>query len=289
MRADVLVDCRDHHGEGVLWSAAHGLAMWTDIHGQRVHALDPATGGHRTWAVPGRVCCFAPRSGRPATQLVCAMADGFCLLDLETGARSDIAAFEPGTPGTRLNDGRTDRRGRLIAGGMDEDALGPISSVCRLDPDLTVTTLFSGVACANSTCFSPDGATMYFADSPTGRIVAFPYDQEAGSVGAPRTVAETGAIPDGSCVDAEGFLWTAIWEGYRVERRAPDGLLDRVVEVGVAKPTCCAFGGAGLRTLFITTSRLGESEERLAREPHAGSLFAVEPGIAGLPDAPFAG
>lgn len=125
MRAEVLVDCRDEHGEGVLWSAEHGLVLWTDIDGRRIHALDPSSREHRMWAVPGRVCCFAPRHGRPETQLVCAMADGFCLLDLETGERRTIAPFEPELPGTRLNDGRTDRRGRLVAGGMDEASLSP--------------------------------------------------------------------------------------------------------------------------------------------------------------------
>jgi L-arabinonolactonase len=102
-------------------------------------------------------------------------------------------------------------------------------------------------------------------------------------------VARTDGIPDGSCIDAEGFIWNAVWEGYRVERWSPDGRLDRIVEVPVAKPTCCAFGGADLATLFITTSRLAESPERLASEPQAGGLFAVKPGVRGVADAPFAG
>ena len=96
-------------------------------------------------------------------------------------------------------------------------------------------------------------------------------------------------MPDGSCVDREGYVWNAVWEGYRVERYAPDGRLDRVIEVPVRKPTCCAFGGAELDTLFITTSRLDETPEQLAREPLAGALFAVKAGVSGCEDTPFGG
>jgi L-arabinonolactonase len=289
MRAELLLDCRNAHGEGVLWSVEHGLLLWTDIHGEQIWSLDPVTGASRSAAVPGRLCSFAPRKGRPATQLVCAFADGFALLDLETGARTDIAAFEPQLPQTRLNDGRTDREGRFVAGGMDERDLQGVSSVWRLERDLSLTFLFGGVACANGTCFSPDGRTFYFADSPTHRIVARSYPAGPELPSEPRLVARTQGIPDGSCIDAEGFIWNAVWEGHRVERWSPDGRLDRIVEVPVAKPTCCAFGGPELDTLFITTSRLAESPERLAAEPQAGGLFAIKPGARGVADVPFAG
>ncbi len=174
---------------------------------------------------------------------------------------------------------------------MDEKELKPLSSVWRLDADLTLTRLFGGVACANSTCFSPDGRTMYFADSPTREIVAYDYDPATGDIGARRPVAtlQGNGVPDGSCVDAQGFIWNAVWEGYRVERYAPDGRLDRVIEVPVAKPTCTAFGGPDLDILFITTSRLDSSAELLEREPQSGSLFACRPGVKGLTDPPFAG
>ncbi|MFO1151735.1 MAG: SMP-30/gluconolactonase/LRE family protein [Alsobacter sp.] len=289
MRAELVLDCRNAHGEGVLWSAEHDLLMWTDIHGERIWSFDPVAGTSKSSPVPGRLCCFAPRRGRPTTQLVCAFADGFALLDLATGERTDIAAFEPELPQTRLNDGRTDREGRLVAGGMDERDLQGVSSVWRLERDLSLTFLFGGVACANGTCFSPDGRSFYFADSPTQRIVARTYPAGPELPGDPSPVARTQGIPDGSCVDSEGFIWNAVWEGYRVERWSPDGRLDRIVEVPVAKPTCCAFGGPDLDTLFITTSRLAERPERLAAEPLAGGLFAVKPGARGVADVPFAG
>src|SRR6186713_3214104 len=155
---------------------------------------------------------------------------------------------------------------------MDEQAMARISSVWRLDADLNATRLFGNVGCANGTCFSPDGRTMWFADSATAEIEAIEYDPESGLPGQRRTVARTEppGVPDGSCVDSEGFVWNAVWEGYRVERYAPDGRLDQVIDLPVKKVTCCAFGGSDLATLFITTSRLGETQEDLAREPLAG-------------------
>lgn len=289
MKATVAVECGNWHGEGALWSQEHGLVMWTDIHGKKLWTLHPETGRTAHFDMPDRLCCFAPRAGRPATEIVAAFAGEFALYDMASGRRTTIAAFEPALPSTRLNDGRTDRQGRFIAGGMDEANVAPISAVYRIDPDLSVTRLIPEVGCANSTCFSPDGTTMYFADSPTHTLRAYPYDARTGALGASRTVARVDGIPDGSCVDAEGFVWTAVWEGYRVERRAPDGRLDRVVDLPVAKPTCCCFGGRDLATLYITTSRLEEPQERLAREPLAGHLFSLRPGVKGLADTPFAG
>lgn len=292
MKAELLLDCRNAHGEGVFWSAAHRLIYWTDISGENVWTFAPASGASRSYQTPGRVCCFSTRQNKSATEIVAAFADGFAFLDLATGERVHIADFEPEKPTTRLNDGRTDPNGRFIAGGMDEKDLAPISSVWRLDPDLTLTCLLEGVACANSTCFSPNGRTMYFADTPTRQIAAFAYDPGNGALGPKRIIATLSpgsGMPDGSCVDAEGYLWNAIWEGYRVERRAPDGRLDRTIEVPVKKPTCCAFGGDDLATLYITSSRLAETDADLAREPTAGGLFVARPNIRGTIDPPFAG
>jgi L-arabinonolactonase len=288
VKAELVLDCRNEHGEGVLWNAFDRRVWWTDIHGRRLWAYDPANHAAESFDAPDRICCFAPRRDG---SLVAAFADGFAFFDPKTGRRDDIAAFEPELPQTRLNDGRTDRQGNFIAGGMDEKDFEPISSVWLLDVDLKLTRLFGSVRCANSTCFSPDGRTMYFADSPECEIVAFDYTAGIG-VGEKRAVARLPrdrGVPDGSCVDAEGCIWNAVWEGYRVERFSPDGRLDLTIEVPVQKPTCVAFGGADLDTLFITTSRLGTSTAILDREPNSGGLFAVRPGVKGLIDAPFAG
>jgi L-arabinonolactonase len=290
MKAEAVVKCGNSHGEGVFWSARHGLLYWTDIFGERVWTYDPVTQVSRDHKTPGRVCCFATRKDRPWNEVVAAFSDGFAFLDLATGLRTDIAAVEAGLPNTRLNDGRTDRQGRLIAGGIDETGRGPGSAVYRLDPDLSVTKLFGDVGCANGTCFSADGRTMWYADSFRGDIERFDYDPSLGTVSNRRAIGRTPSpgVPDGSCIDAEGHVWNAVWEGSRVERWSPDGRIIAVIEVSVKKPTCVAFGGPRLDTLYITSSRMGESPEALERQPLAGHLFAVRPGVTGLADADFA-
>ena len=285
--AELLLDCRNMHGEGILWSADHGLVMWTDIHGCLLWTLEPTGGEAQSYKLPERLCCFAPRKNRPWNQILAAFSSGFAFFDVLTGERRDIAAFEPDQPGTRLNDGRTDAAGRFVAGGMDEREGRAVSSVWVVDKDGSTHRLFGEVACANSISFSPDGATMFFADSPTGEIIAFDYDAEGGATGSRRLLARTSGIPDGSCVDEQGFLWNAVWEGGRIERYAPDGRLDRVIGVPVSKPTCCEFGGPDLDTLYITTSRLGSSDALLEKEPQAGGLFACRVGVRGHASRPF--
>lgn len=239
------------HRHSVANRTARPAAALTTGAGERVWTYAPARDEAKSWATPGKVCCFATRRGRPWNEVVAAFSDGFAFLDLAAGARKEIAKIDLGLPGVRLNDGRTDREGRFIAGGMDDQGGAAIASVYRLAPNLSATRLFDGVVCANGTCFSPDGRTMWFADSGRGQIEAFDYDPATGTPSGRRAVAEAAApgVPDGSCVDADGFVWTAVWEGHRFVRYAPDGRIDCVVEVPVRKPTCCAFGGDDLSTL----------------------------------------
>lgn len=289
MRAELVLDCKNEHGEGIFWNPADGLAWWTDIEGRALWSYDPSTSQSASHNMSERVCCFAPRE---AGGLIAAYADRVVLFDPETKSETLVTRFEPENPETRLNDGRTDRQGRLIVGGMNEVSGAPDSSVICIDRDLSVRTLIDNVSCANSTCFSPDGATMYFADTPDREIVAFDYDTNTGSVSGRRVHASFKAepgLPDGSCVDAEGGVWNAEWEGHRVVRVGPDGTIDRVINVPVWKPTCCAFGGPNLDTLFITTSRLMSDEAALQKEPVSGGLFAVKPGVHGVNDTPFTG
>jgi sugar lactone lactonase YvrE len=286
---ELIVDCRNTLGEGLVWDADAQRLYWTDIEERQLWTLEPRSGAVHSLAVPERIGCFAPRE---KGGLVVAFASGFAFYDPETGQREDIAPFEPELRHTRLNDGRTDRQGRLIAGGYDEVEGKGVSSVVRLDPDLRVAKLFSGVCCANGTCFSPDGRTMYFADTPAKEIWAFDYEPSSGTLGVRRTIArfdDQPGMPDGSCIDAEGFIWNAQWNGHRVVRYAPDGRVDRVVAVPVLNPTCVTFGGENLDTLYVTTARYLMTAEQLAAQPQSGALFACKPGVRGLPDAKFAG
>ena len=289
MLAELLVDCKNQHGEGIIWNPADRRVWWTDIEGRALWSYDPENGDSKSYPMPDRVCCFAPRA---KGGLIAAFADRVSLVDLDGGDEVVVHLFEPNDSETRLNDGRTDRAGRFVLGGMNEVSGKANSSVISVDTDLSVRTLIEGVSCTNSTCFSPDGKKMFFADTPDREIVAFDYNNTTGNISNRRKhgdFSDEPGLPDGSCVDAEGGVWNAEWEGRRVVRVSPNGQIDRIIDVPVWKPTCCAFGGPNLETLFITTSRLMSSPDVLKGEPDSGGLFAVKPGVAGVIDAPFNG
>ncbi len=287
MHAELVLDCKNQHGEGIFWNPKDKCVWWADTEGRTIWSYDPEAGSHQVYDMPDRVCCFAACD---TGGLIVAFANRVSLFDLDSGREEKICDFEPDNPETRANDGRTDRQGRLIVGGMNEVSGAANSSVICIDSDLTVSTLITGISCANSTCFSVDGKAMYFADTPNREILVYDYDPKVGAVTGVRQFAsfegEPG-LPDGSCIDAEGGVWNAEWSGRRVVRVSPDGIIDKVIEVPVWKPTCCAFGGKNLDTLFITTSRLNSDDDALAKEPLSGGLFAVKPGFKGVEDTPF--
>jgi sugar lactone lactonase YvrE len=274
-------------GEGVVWDAESGSLLWTDIERSELWQLDSA-GRIKAVKAPERVGCFAPCE---TGGLVVAFASGFAFWEPGTGRRKDIAPFEAHLPSTRLNDGGTDRQGRFLAGGMDERDGHPISSLCRLDPDLSVHTLLTDISCSNSLCFSPNGMVMYFADTPKGVIWRFDYDLDSGIPSGQKVFAtfeDQPGLPDGSCVDVDGCLWNAQWNGRRIVRYTPSGRIDRLIELPVRNPTCVAFGGAGLDVLYVSTARYLMNPAELEAEPLAGALFAIVPGAIGLPSKKFA-
>jgi L-arabinonolactonase len=287
-QAEIVVDGKNELGEGVVWSSAHGEVQWTDILGRRFWTYSPSDGATRSVALPDRLACFAPLGG---TSLLAGFAGGLEVFDLKSGARRPIAAIEPDRPTTRVNDGKLDRRGRLVFGTMDEAPSGarPIGQVYAYEGGTSPRALVSGVRIANSIAFSPDGRRMYFADTPTKIIRCYDYDLDSGDLSGERIFAtvEGPGFPDGSTVDADGCLWNAEWGGGRVVRYTPDGRVDRAVALPCSQVTCCAFGGARLDRLYVTTARIGLDAAALAREPHAGALFVIDSGVTGLADTPF--
>ena len=285
---EVAAGHRCTHAEGPVWSDQEQKLYWTDIESRALWRLDPGPGAAVSWNMPRKVCslAFRERGG-----LLIAFEKSLSFYDLEARAEKPICGVETGLSTTRLNDGRCDRQGRFVVGGFDSSERG-LSAAYRLDLDLSLHRLFGGLSSANSTCFSIDGRTMYYADSPHAVIWAFDYDTEAGTPGNRRVFCDfrgQPGIPDGSVIDAEGCLWNAQWNGSRVVRYRPDGSIDRVIEVPCRCPTSVAFGGRAMDTLFITTSRLILTEEEARLEPLAGTLLAVRPGVKGLPETPFRG
>ncbi len=283
---------RDLLGESPIWDSRRQVLYWVDIRGRRVHRWAPgvaeAAGGLRHFETPQEVASIA--LAREGTLLL-ALSDGFASLDLASGAVEPFAPVHHPKPQMRLNDGRTDREGRFVCGSMVLHRQDPDASVYRLDTDGSVATLFSGVAVSNATCFSPDGRTMYFADSLAGVVRAWHYAPD-GTLSGERVFVDTrpdGSGPDGATVDADGCLWVALVRAQRVGRYSPEGRLLRTVDVPVPYPTCPCFGGPSLDVLFVTSIRDSGNLLR-SDDPAAGALVEVRGlGARGIPEVPYGG
>jgi sugar lactone lactonase YvrE len=279
---ELILDARAALGEGPSWDAATRSLLWVDILAGRIHVFDHGSGRDRTLDVGRPVGAAIPaEDGR----ILACLQGEVALVDRETGVRELVAPLEPDVSANRANDAKCDTRGRLWLGTMAFDAAPNTGTLYRLDLD-GPTPVVERTACSNGIAWSPDDRTMYYIDSMAGGVDAFDYDVETGAPSNRRRLIdvpdEGGQLPDGMCVDADGYLWFCVWEGARVERRAPDGRLDRVVELPVRRVTSCCFGGPELDCLFVTTARSDELEE-----PGAGGVFSVAPGVRGLPTNQF--
>lgn len=189
-----------------------------------------------------------------------------------------------------FNDGACDKAGRLWVGTRHRDASEPVGALFRIDPDLSVHRVVDGLTVSNGIAWSPDSRTMYLADSRPGRIHAYDFDVSSGSLSRPRVLIDyvgKGRRPDGCTVDAEGFLWVAEIDGWRVSRYAPDGALEREILLPVRKPASVIFGGDDMATLFVTSITYGLTEEERAAQPLAGKVMMLRPGVRGLPENCF--
>ena len=294
MRAELAIDVKCELGEGPIWDTVRARLWWTDIDGRAVWRFDPVTKIQERFTPPDRVGFLARATDG---HLLLGAAKALYLVDPPGSdgkvKATKLADVEADVARTRTNDGHADRSGNVVFGTMDErkprEAIGSFYQYSSAHGLRRLDLPRCGVA--NSICFSPDGRTMYFTDTPTGVIRYGDYDAAAATVTNLRDLATLGpgeGHPDGSIVDADGCLWSAAWGGAVVRRFTPDGRLDRVVEVPTKNPTCPAFGDADLGTIYITSSRQQHTEEELARAPQAGGVFALRiPGIKGIADTPF--
>jgi len=276
-------------GEGALWDAADRVLWWLDIKGRLIHRFDPATGAGGSWPTPHDVGSLAVRA---RGGLVVAMGHGFYGFDPDSGGFAVLATPESDLPENRFNDGKPDRQGRFWAGSLHDPETQPSGSLYRLDADLSWHRLVQGITASNALAFAPDGRTLYYGDSARRTVWAWDLDPDDGSIRNRRVFIELAAgegAPDGAAVDAEGGYWLTQPGGWTVARYDPGGRRDRAIRLPVQNPTCVAFGGADLRTLYCTTCRWGLSEAEQRAQPLAGHLFALDVGVAGLPDAAFAG
>ncbi|HUL06369.1 MAG TPA: SMP-30/gluconolactonase/LRE family protein [Candidatus Acidoferrum sp.] len=286
-----VLEIRSNLGEGPLWHGAERRLYWLDLLRPAIYRFDPASGrNEQVRADIGSYIGGLVFRGRGGWIVV--KEDGISAVDAVSGRRQVLLHPEAGLPGNWFNDCKCDRQGRLWTGSADRGEKEASGNLYVIDPKLAARRVDSGIICSNGPAFSPDGRTAYFADSYVRRIYRYDIDPATGEVGARRafaTIPDDAGFPDGMTVDAEGFLWNAHWDGWRVTRYAPDGRIDRVVKVPVPRPTAPAFGGEDLATLYITSANGGLSEAQLKEAPLSGSLFACDPGVRGLPEPSFAG
>ena len=290
MNPQSIYPANDTLGEGPVWSAAEGALYWVDIQEHRLQRLHLESGEYQRWPLPSEIGCFALRErGGAEDGVVVALRNGFHLLDLGSNALTLLHNPEPAKEENRFNDGKCDLAGRFWAGTIG-DGDTPTAALYRLDPGGACHTMRTGVKISNGLGWSPDGTTMVYTDTPLQTIVAFDFDVETGTLSNERVFAEVrDGFPDGLSVDSEGFVWSVIWDGWRVDRFAPDGSLERSVQLPVQRPTSCTFGGADLTELFITSAKDGLSDAELSEQPEAGHLFRVRTQVAGLPAFRFGG
>jgi sugar lactone lactonase YvrE len=279
-------------GEGVLWNPADGCFWWTDILCKRLYRHELASGRTGWVETPHRLCAFAflERTGR----ILAAFDTGLAYFEPDTGAVEWLHRPAELGHGMRLNDGRVDRQGRFWVGSMCEDThVAPFgsASLYRLDSDLSLTAVLSGVGISNGICWSVDGTRFHFADSPRQTITVFDCDPASGALGPARPFAETtgDAFPDGAIIDSQDHMWSAQWGGGRVVRYDPSGAIRDEIVVPVSQATCAAFGGEQLDLLCITSASDGLSTDVLDGQPQAGHAFIYRVDVPGTHEYGFLG
>ena len=275
-----------HLGEGALWHAPSRSVYFVDIKGRRIHCCAADGSARRGWDAPGQPGFVVPtKSGG----LVCALEDGLYRLDEDSGVFTPLRKIEDDLPGNRFNDGHVDAGGNQWFGSMDDAQAAATGSLYRLGRDGSLVRADEGYLITNGPALSPDGRTLYHTDTPLRRVYGFDHGAD-GRLTNKRVFLQLpeGSRPDGMAVDSTGHLWIALLGAGRVERYAPSGQLVDAVRFPCANITKIAFGGADLRTAYVTTAWKGLTEAQRAAQPLAGGLFAFRVDTPGLPHTPFA-
>ena len=288
---DTVVATAARLGECPVWSGSEQVLYWVDIDGRAVHRYDPSSGRDLIQTTPGRPGAVALTE--VAGRLLLASEQQVGWFSWQDGGFEPWLDLEPAGTGNRLNDGRCDPNGRFWVGSMFERPAEQrfTGMLHRVDPDGTHTVARREVGISNSLAFSPDGLTMYWADTLRATIWAHDYDVASGEPGPPRVFADFADLPgspDGACVDSTGALWVACVHGAAVARFTPAGGLDRLLALPVDKPSMPAFGGRELDTLFVTSIGDADSASAPSQSAWGGRLLALDPGARGLAEPVFA-
>ena len=289
-KAECVLEAQATLGEGSWWDADIERLWWVDIESSLVCRYNPANGANRTWPMGAHVGTLVPTL---KGDLITAGFHGFQRLDPESGKVTDVIDPEADRPNTRFNDGKCDPQGRFWAGTIPYDRTPGAANLYVLDANLKVRQALDNLGNSNGLTWNAAGDTMYYIDTPTRRVDAFDFDGATGSISNRRQVVRVPddmGKPDGMTIDAEGMLWVCLWGGWAVSRWDPQsGELLAKVNLPVKRVTSCAFGGADLEDLYITTARSGMEAEELSEQPLSGGLFRAHPGVQGVPLPKFAG
>lgn len=271
-------------GESPVWDDRRGRLYWVDGTACKIRYHDVGSMACHSIDTPSIVGSVGLTEDGG---LVAGLVDGFYLVDVESGAVKPLYIPEHQNEHARFNDGKVDRQGRFVCGGMGVQA-EPVGELMRVSADGSAQVLANGIRIANTLGFSPNGDTMYFSDSLDRIIRAYSYGADDAALTEPRMFADTqrfASSPDGATVDCEGCLWVALVQAGKIARFTPDGELDRMVQAPTDMPTCMAFGGPDLTTLFVTSIKNSGSGRAISRHPLGGHVFAIEGlGVAGLPE-----
>jgi sugar lactone lactonase YvrE len=278
-------------GESPFWHPDEAALYWCDIPGRALHRWTPAGARHDTWELDAEPGCVAPV---PGGELLLAARDGLWRFDPASGRRRRLAAPPYDPAHERFNDGKADPQGRLWVGTIYEPRTAPRAALYRWASG-RLQHMAGEVTVSNGLAFSPDGRTAYWSDTTSHRIYALDFDGLEGTLSRQRVFAEFplrvpgedlvayGGRPDGAAVDAEGAYWVAMYEGQRLLRLSPGGEVLLEVPLPVRCPTMPCFGGADLRTLYVTTARAGRPADELAVQPMAGCVLSMAVDVPGLP------
>ena len=282
-----IVPAGDICGEGALWHPAHRALYWTDINRFLLHKFVPETGTTQTWLFDQPIT--SANLTTESEKLLLVFASYVGVWSAATHPYIDVIYRLPEAPWMRFNDARVGPCGSLWAGTMRNN-VGPRGEdldveftggiLYRIDPDGSATKWKTGIGISNTLAWSPDRRIFYFGDTPANTVYAFDYNVKDGSISRERIFFQGhDGVPDGSAMDAEGYLWNTRPNASALVRVAPDGRVDRTVLLPVTRPTTCTFGGPGLNTLFITSAR--------SVEQFSGSIFGIDLAVGGLAEPRF--
>jgi sugar lactone lactonase YvrE len=289
LQIDVVVEHKCLLGEGIVWDAKWKVICWIDILNGEIHEYEPEQKTHKTIPVHQMIGSLAVCTNG---NFIAALQNGFAFIDKISGEIKMIADPESHLPHSRFNEGKCDPAGRFWAGTMSLSEEPDAGNVYVVEKDLSITKRIESVTISNGMAWSVDHKTFYFIDTPTFEVVAYDYVKNTGHINNKRTIikiANEDGYPDGMTIDNEGMLWIAHWNGWQVTRWNPkSGEKIRTIKLPVAKVTSCTFGSENYGDLYITSAKVGLTEDELEKQPLAGSLFILRNcGFQGMPAFEF--